>query len=344
MPTPFDDLFHYVFQHVWHAQQLLRCLLPPVLVGAIDWVTLRGATEKVHDETLRQRVTDVLFAVDLVRGGSLCLLLEHKSHLDPDLHRQLLRYSVRLHDLPPGPGDDLPVGVLPIVVHHGEPGAAPAARPTTAAERAIAALQPDVPFVLDDLRSSDEDRLRERGLTALATLTLLCLAHLRSAGPAETLASLHRWSDLLRAADGDPHPPGGAQAVRAICWYVLRVTEVDARDLQATFEAILHRPEDQVMGTLDRMLREQHDQGLIEGEAKGEAKGQAKGLAEGQAKGLVEGETRGLRLALRKVLQRRFGDLSPAATERLDRGDRQQLQQWTERVLDVASADELFTG
>ena len=216
MPTPFDDLFHYVFQHVWHAQQLLRCLLPPVLVGAIDWVTLRGATEKVHDETLRQRVTDVLFAVDLVRGGSLWLLLEHKSHLDPDLHRQLLRYSVRLHDLPPGPGDDLPVGVLPIVVHHGEPGAAPAARPTTAAERAIAALQPDVPFVLDDLRSSDEDRLRERGLTALATLTLLCLAHLRSAGPAETLASLHRWSDLLRAADGDPHPPGGAQAVRAI--------------------------------------------------------------------------------------------------------------------------------
>ena len=324
MPTPFDDLFHYVFQHAGHALSLLRCILPPALSAAIDWATLRGATEKVHDETLRQRVTDVLFAADLACGGSVWLLLEHKSSPDPGLRRQLLRYSVRLGDLPPGPGDDLPVGVVTIVVHHGEAPWAPSALPTSPLERALEGLQPTVPFVLHDLREIDEAQLRGCGLTALATLALLCLAHLRSADPAEALASLRRWSDLLRATDREPHPPGGPQAVRAIYWYVLRVTEVGAADLQTTFEALLQRPEDQVMGTLDRMLRERHDKGLAEG------------LAEGQAKGL--------QLALRNLLQRRFGELSPTASARLDRASLEQLQQWTERVLDVISIDELLTG
>ncbi len=329
MPTPFDDLFHFVFQHRLHAAALLRALLPQVLVAAIDWTTLRAANEKVHDGTLRQRITDVLFTVDLLRGGTIWLLLEHKSFSIRELLRQLFRYVALLLDLPPGPGRALPIAVIPVVVYHGPARRQAMAKPPDPVDAALAALQPTVPFVLDDLSLASEEQLRSRQLTPLGTLALLCLSTLRDLDPVKVLECMDRWADLLRAADQDPHPPGGANAVRAIYWYALRVTEVDARELQTTFERILQRPEDQ-MGTLDRLLREGHERGLAEGKAKG--------WAEGKLEGTVDGVTR----TLTRLLRRRFGELSADTLAKIDGASLTQLQIWTDRLLDVDSIDELL--
>lgn len=331
MPTPFDDLFHFVFQHAHHAVWLLRGLLPTSLVAAIDWHTLRAAGEKVHDGTLRQRTVDALFAADLGRGGALWLLIEHKSFPGRELQRQLLRYLALLQDAPPGPGDGLPLAVVPLVLYHGA-APLPAAAPHAAIDAALAPLQPHVPFVLDDLRLTDERQLRERNLTPLGTLALLCLHTVRDLDPPQVLASLERWADLLRAADRDPQPPGGENATRAIYWYVLRVTEVDPRDLQATLERILQRPEDQTMGTLDRLLREGHE------------RGRAEGKAEGRTEGKAEGRTEAMRMVLTGLLQRRFGALRAETAARVETASFEQLQSWTDRVLDVASVEELLGG
>ena len=59
------------------------------------------------------------------------------------------------------------------------------------------------------------------------------------------------------------------------------------------------------------------------------AEGKAKGIAEGEAKG----EAKGLLLALRGLLQTKFGRVPKWANERLKKADTTQLQLWLSKVI-----------
>lgn len=82
--------------------------------------------------------------------------------------------------------------------------------------------------------------------------------------PEGVLAAFDRWQDLLRAVDRSDDPPGGRDAVEAICWHALATSEVPAADLSETFARILRRPEDTTMSTLERAYQKGKAEGRTE--------------------------------------------------------------------------------
>jgi len=314
--TPHDDLFHSSFQHVRHAGSWLADVLPKALVRAVDWRSLRPAPEKLRDRQLRLSVPDLVFLVEDSRTRTpLWLVVEHKATRDPDVERQMLRYSVHLGDRAPEPGIATPVPVVAVLLHHGE---APFATAVAPPGDAFAAWQPRQPLLVDDLRRQDEDHLRGRGLTPLATLTLLCLRALRGMSSDEALAAFDRWGDLLRAADRDDGPPAGPAAVAAIGRYALFVVEVSPRELHDTFERLLQRPEETIMSTAERLRRE------------GKAEGKAEGIAEGRAETIL------------RMVTKRFGAVPEHLVARVRNGSPADLDRWTDRILDARSLAEVF--
>ena len=86
------------------------------------------------------------------------------------------------------------------------------------------------------------------------------------------------------------------------------------------------------------------ERGLAKGIAEGRAKGLAEGKAEGKAEGLAEGRTEGRIETLARLLTRRFGPLPEWAAERLRAAAPEQLDQWTDLVLDAATLREVLGG
>jgi len=185
-------------------------------------------------------------------------------------------------------------------------------------------MQPSMPFVVDDLTKCSDEELRGRGMTALATLTLLCLRELGHLEPEHVPATFQRWQDLMRLVDQADQPPMtpplGADAIDAIGWYALAVTEVAAETLSETFATILHRPENTIMSTLERTFQ--------------------KGLAEGKAEGKAEGRA----ATILRMLQIRFGTLGSWVEQRVQNGSAQDFDAWTDRILGAASVAEVLDG
>ncbi|MBL8724549.1 MAG: DUF4351 domain-containing protein [Planctomycetes bacterium] len=72
--------------------------------------------------------------------------------------------------------------------------------------------------------------------------------------------------------------------------------------------------------------------------------GRNEGLQEGRAKGRVEGRVEGRIETLRRQLTKRFGPLPSELDSRLDQATPEQVDLWTDRILDARSLSELFAG
>ena len=67
-----------------------------------------------------------------------------------------------------------------------------------------------------------------------------------------------------------------------------------------------------------------------------------KGREEGIEKGREEGVLTGEAVILRRQLKLRFGPLPAWADDKITQAQREQLEQWSERVLDAKSLDAVF--
>jgi len=76
--------------------------------------------------------------------------------------------------------------------------------------------------------------------------------------------------------------------------------------------------------------------------AEGMEQGLEQGLEQGREQGLEQGRRLEARTVLERLLQRRFGPIPPDATARLENGSLDDLEQWTDRVLDARTLDEVF--
>ncbi|MFO0277537.1 MAG: Rpn family recombination-promoting nuclease/putative transposase [Planctomycetota bacterium] len=94
-----DALFRFVFEQPEQMAELLQSQLPPALVAAIDWATLRRLDGTFVDKALQGRVTDLLFEAQL-HGAPLLLhvVVDHKSRADWATALQMARYTLRIHD------------------------------------------------------------------------------------------------------------------------------------------------------------------------------------------------------------------------------------------------------
>ena len=66
------------------------------------------------------------------------------------------------------------------------------------------------------------------------------------------------------------------------------------------------------------------------------------GLQEGRLKGRQEGRLKGEAAVLTRLLTRRFGPLDASVRSRLDQATLEELERWSDRILDAATLDEIF--
>ena len=319
MSTPHDTLFHSTFGRARHARGLLQSRLPGGVAVVVDWMSLRPAPERIDSLDLRLHTADVVHCAELLLDLSIYFLLEHSSVLVRALRQKLLRYAVHL-------GRAGHVLVCLVVYHGSQPwrefqgsDARWLGLPVEA-RAALVALQARLDFLLIDLTAMAAADFRNPAYTPLAQLTLLCLRFLRGYDPAAALDAVDLWADLLRAVDRDP--ADGADAVEQIACYFLRTTDVVPEQLHAAFERVLQRPEDTIMSTAERLIRE--------GEVRGEARGE------------VRGELRAMARKLLDLVARRFGPVPDVLVGKVQNATVPDLDRWFDRVLDAATLDELF--
>jgi len=324
--TPHDALFKYVFSQPSHAASELAAVLPAELVRRIDWASLALEHGTFVDERLSDRHSDLLFSVRCDgRDALLYVLFEHQSSPDRLMPFRLLRYLVRIWDrfLEKHPDAPRLPAVLPVVLHHGDSGwNAPTdlhalidLDPGTLA--AAAPLLPQLRFLLDDVSRVDEEGLRARSLTALATAALMMLARARSSP--NLVAELGRWLDVLgRVLEA----PNAVAALSALIEYAFRVAEVPPEE----FRQLLHQlgpAADEAYMTTAQKLTEKARQEALE-------KGRAEGRAEGRA---------GLLL---RQLGLRFGALPEEVAARVRSASPELLELWAERVLTAQSLEDVL--
>lgn len=329
--TPHDSLFRDTFGKPEHAGPLLRALLPPALAGAIDWQSLQTAPTAQVDEQQRNQQSDQLFRVQLHgRSAMIYVLFEHKTRPSRWVALQVLSYVVgvwrdlrrtrpRVKKLPP---------IIPVVVAFGSrrwrattdlhslldlQGLA------TAEKSALAALMPQFDFTPHDFAGKTPAQVRAMGLSLLGLWTVAAQQFVAPVGKdnAAAIRAIIEWADVARRVLS---APTGQEAIEALSSYFLKVTKIGQRRLHVVFDTHIG-PESvkHFESTYDRITRES------------KAEGKAEGLAEGLANAIL------------RMVARRFGVQPPEFEARIRNASIEELDRWTDRVLDVESATELFT-
>jgi len=214
MPGPHDLFARYTFAHPERAAAELRAVLPPHVVSAVDWSSLRREPSSVVDPELRETESDLLFSARLHGSHSVLLyvLLEHQSSVNRWMALRMLRYVVRQveHWRQQHPESTVLPVIIPLVMYHGEDGAWSAARrvedlfdlPGEDEQRERwRALVPRFEYLLDDLTAERHEALMARPGPPLARLAWLLLRYVRS----EELAHrLKDWTVLFTEVHAAP--------------------------------------------------------------------------------------------------------------------------------------------
>jgi hypothetical protein len=330
MQNPHDTLFHHVMRHPAHAAAWVRSLLPAILELAIDWSTFAPAGERVPGLRLRSQHLDLVFVAELdAKRARLVLLLEHKSGPDPALLSQVLRYCVHLlHSMRRASGR--PCQAVPLVLCHGGPPilAVPTGELDPDLVRVLAPLQPRVEPLVEFLDPRSEDELLQSPLPPAVRLLFLCLQNSCRFGATEWLRAIDRWSVLLRAVENDASDADPYDLLDAVGWYLVDTSDLDENQVQMAFERHLNHPENQRMTTGQRIRMESREIGRAEGRNEGRIEARIEAKAE----------------TLIRLLQRRFGPLTQSRRDQIAGASVEQIDQWTDRLLDAASCDDVFAS
>ena len=324
MQAPHDRLFQFTFRHARHATGWLQALLPAVLTAAVDWAQLAPASDRLPGQLLRRNEADGVLQAPLVGDDrSAVFVLEHHTGPTARWTEQLLRYVVHLRRVLWKRNRKERTFVVPIVLWvRPRDTALPNAAETNELDTVLQQLQPQLQPVVHDLTQGDEAGRRDPRLTPLAQLTLCCLATLPGSDVESALAALDRWGDLLHAVGIDDGPPHPEDALEAIAWYVLEVTEVSEEQLHMAFAKHVPTDPSTRMTTANKLRLEGRLQGLAQGKAEGKAEGKAD--------------------TLQRLLHRRFGPLAEATQQQIRSATVDQLDRWFDALLDARSLTDVL--
>jgi len=82
--------------------------------------------------------------------------------------------------------------------------------------------------------------------------------------------------------------------------------------------------------------------GMERGLQEGMQQGIQQGLQQGMQQGMVQGMQQGEIAVMKRLLHKRFGELPEEVELRLHKATPEQLEVWTDRVLDVQTLAEVF--
>jgi hypothetical protein len=121
-----DSFIKRAFENPLIAQEFFAEYLPDEYKSLIDLSTLKPEKETFVEESLKNRLSDLVFSVkmndqseDKPKNSFIYALLEHQSYSDRWIAFRLLKYSLLLLERHATGKDDLPV-ILPLVVYNGK--------------------------------------------------------------------------------------------------------------------------------------------------------------------------------------------------------------------------------
>lgn len=345
MPQPHDRFFKALIGPPPRALELLRLMLPVEVLRARTPRDLRRQDSALSGGR-RARTPDLIFTLRTHEGSQLDVVLEHQARPEPAMDLRLLDVSTTLcrdRLRRARPRTKLP-GVLACVVYTGR---APWRAPTSLQERYLiqasqrALLSPILPtfsYSLLDLRRVAPDALPAEPALRLGLLLL------RAAADRDPWPVLLREAALVRALIEQ----GERRTLEVCIDYAAEIArEPPGPNFQRDLAAAAGYPAEEVIMSYKSQLirearREGHEEGCQEGRQEGRQEGHQEGRREGHQEGRQEGQIVGQRQLLSRLLVRRFGQLPPALQARLDDAALEQVERWTDRLLEARTAEELL--
>jgi len=324
---PHDALFKAVFSVPEHAAALCRAVLPSDLLALLDLSSLQHEPASFVDRELADLHGDLMLGV-AIRGTTaralVYILVEHQSRPDVDMPLRLLGYLLEIwrRARRADPAQPLPL-IIPVVLSHA-PGGWTAPRslgelfaPDLVGVPTLARFWPSFPIIVEDLAVLSNADLVARVPTRVPRLTWWLLRDARE--PTRLLASVASWAtDMEVVAVEDP------VAVALLLRYLTLVADPFSLDaIRGKLREHAPRTAEAAMTAGELLI--QH--------------GVAQGIEKGIAQGIEQGRHQGLVHTLTRLLELKFGPLTPTQRAHLAAASIPALESALERILFAASID-----
>lgn len=310
-----DQFFKRLLDKPGAAGALLREWLPAEIAGRLGDDPPELLPGSFVPAELMEYRTDRLYRATTRTGrpALVHVVVEHKSAPDPLVALQLLGYKAQIlqwwHRTEGRASARTVPAVVSMVVYHG---AAPWTVPLslggiTDADDDMRLYLPDFRYTLVDLGRIEDARLSRE--TVLRVGFLILKYGTRDEDLRRTLLTLGRATLAL-----------GMDDLVAMVRYVLgEPNQVEAGVLREVLAEIVPGKEERVMSiALEQFKAEAFKHGMAQGEAKGRA------------------------TTLSKLLSRKFGELPPTVRARIEAASLEELDSWTDAVLDAPTLDRVF--
>ena len=311
-----------------HAFPEFMAFFFPTAYAQIDWA--RGHEFKntelrqvVREAELGKRFADELIRVTLVNGKEhlIYIHIEVQSEHDAEFAQRMFTYNYRLYDRYACPIASM--AVLADLSENWKPD-------RFGFELLGCTHEIRFPVVkLLELASSIEDLGSNPNPFALVTAAHLQTKRTKHNSQARYTAKKalirmlyqHCWSpqrvlDFFRVLDWMMHLPEGL-----------------AQKLKQDIDQIEGETKMQYVTSVERLAKKE-----------GMQIGKIEGKIEGKLEGKIEGEIKGQSKTLARLLIKRFGPLSPETAQRLQIATAEQLEYWTDRILDAPTPAAVFAG
>ena len=318
-----DGIYHRLFDHPGMVAELLREFVAGPWLDDLDLEGMERLNARFHAETGERREGDMVWRIPRHDGSDtyLVLLLEFQSTPNPWMALRVLVYASllwqQLVDEKRLPPDGRLPPILPVVLYNGDRRwAAPLALHDLVGLPGNSPLwqwQPAMSYQIVDEGAFPEDDLARRDALPALLFRLEC-----SPDPEQAVVLADALLTWFRR-----HP--GFDGVRSVFAELLgAIMEPLAPGVRVPEELL------EVRNMLASRAEDWKRQWLQEGRQEGEQRGEQRGRQKGEAAILL------------RQLERRFGALPDWATDRITTADTVALEEWSLRVFDATTLDDVL--
>ena len=315
--NPHDKFFKENFSQLEIIRDFLRNYLAQDIRDLLNLDQISLQKDSFIDNEYKEHFSDLLFMVPLKKGENayIYLLFEHKSFHDSWVSLQLLRYMVRIWERDTKNSQaNILLPIIPFVIYHGEQ--------EWSVSTEFAALFPDCEelrvylpnfqYLLYDLpRIQDEKIIGEYKLR-------IAIGILKNIHNPALLKEIRKLLLIYAESKRDLN---AEEFLKTVLSYIIAASSnVKPEDLDKVLKSLLpYIGGENIMMTLAEYYRQEgRQEGMtlaehykLEGLQEGWQKGKEEGKQEGREEGRQEGRIEGQRIAIRRILDSRFGILPP---------------------------------
>ena len=318
---PHDRFFKLSLREPKVALEFFTEHLPKTVLEKINLASLKLENHSFIDEHFKGAEADIVYQVQSGTATAyLYLLCEHQSTVDHLMAFRLWVYMTRLMEshLKQHPGQPLPL-VYSLVIYTGqEPWNAPLdIFSLYGAHQDLAKAWLLKPFQLLDIHQIPDDQMRKRQWCGVVEFAL----------KNKQVRDFQRFLKILLPWLHDLEESGvaGFSLSKSVLKYTLDGIEADDRDLfvQSVREYLSPALGDEIMTLAQQFILQ----------------GQQQGMQQGIQQGMQQGEA----AVMTRLLKHRFShQISEACLTRIQTADAQTLLQWSERILEAKTLEEVF--